>query len=583
MSTDPQSACLVQRLNLDCLSLIFYEDVLAEVPPDLYDSNLEWSEPRENLLREAIGVAQEYKGWALIRLSHVCRRWRTVALSLSSIWASLVAQFRIWYPNDGYETILKRSHGHPLSFVLPDYPLDSYMQTQLAENITRYNAIIFSTQSSKWSPLFSGNTASLLQRAVFITDEYWFYADDLDSLPSTNPLELAPIQMPVATHLAFDGLYMPFIAPQLTCLVITIQNACLSSSRIYDILQGTPLIESLTLLQYHYARGGGWRLDAVVEERVMLLPHLAYLNIWGSVGDVSSFLLRLDSPQDITLKISTYTMQNSAIFSQLADALRPYMKHPSHNHLTVSNCYRCQRGYNDPPIFSLSQGPDGPRRLAVHIDIDSWSQMMPIHPMAIERLVPGQIRSLTIEDWDFEVYPSFPSREANGAFHLDGLSQHVEELCYQACELTASMHYSLNNKRWGNGLVPDFLIRYPEKYPALRRIYTRGGSSHSEIPWPSAPQLSDMKGWYNLRTRKGISLEFLHLEGQLPEGTSTSLEFLGDDVPVVDNRHIKRPSPSPPSTPTVLSSPTSSNSSDELSDNSDEFYTHYAQHDASPY
>ncbi|VDB99727.1 unnamed protein product [Peniophora sp. CBMAI 1063] len=485
------SACAINRLNIDCLVFIFYEDVLAEDPPELYTANWEWDDSGDETFRELIGDAYGHRGWALLRLSHVCRRWREVALSLSSLWASVVAQLSMWDPDGGYQMTLDRSRGLPLSFVLPDRPLGSRMERQLAEDIAQFGTIIFDSDRSAWPLCLSGRHANLLRKAIFITGGY---------PDSSHPwLDIEPLHMPLATHLVFDGVYMPSLAI-------------------------------------------GWHRKALRIAPSTILSQ-----------NISSFLLNLSSPDDLVLKICVYEIVNVGIFSQLVDVLRPYMANPSYNHLTASDCFQTwQDAADTPPLFSLRQGPNGKRRVAVHVNMDGARQITSLHQLAFGSLVPGQIRILSIENWKFDRYPLFPSVQANGAFHLDVLSAHVEELHYEMRDLTMASIWDRDNRRWGTGLLPYFILRYPETYPLLRRIYAHGGSKIPDLPWPSAAQLLGIREWHELRVRGGVCLEVLHLEGQLPLGISaqtTSLELLGSEVPVVDDRRIMAvsPSPSPPS------------------------------------
>ena len=107
------------------------------------------------------------------------------------------------------------------------------MEKQLVENVARYDTIIFSTEFSETLPLFSGKTATLLRTAVFITEDY------ANPLPP-NAMDLDALQMPAATHLAFDGAYIPFVAPQLTNLVISFNLPHISARHLSDILLHTP-------------------------------------------------------------------------------------------------------------------------------------------------------------------------------------------------------------------------------------------------------------------------------------------------------------------------------------------------------
>ncbi|KZV75473.1 hypothetical protein PENSPDRAFT_69513 [Peniophora sp. CONT] len=555
MPMDLELACIAQRLNQDCLALIFHENVLVKDLLCLYDTNWTWPETRDNSLRYTIEEALLYRGRALIRLSHVCRRWREVALGMSSLWASLVAQSEDLYPKGGYESILKQSRDSPLSFVRPDDLLDSYMEIQLVEKLDRYETIMFSNESLEWSQFFSGKTAARLRTVVFITESH-------EDLPQ-NLLELAPLQIPIATHLALDGFYIPFIAPQLTCLVITLRDAYLSSNDLCDILLQTPLLESLNFIQYNPAPGGHWPSDDIDRRRISL-PHLVLLKVWGSVLDLSSLLLRLDTPKDITIDLTTYMVQNLDGFTQFVSTLLPYAVNPSYDHLTVCDCHEAAEGIDDPPLFSLRQGLDGPRKLSIRVNA-SYEDVVPLYRLAFERLTPGQVRMMSIEQPILDIASLFLPDDVNQVFHHDVFNKHVEELRYDT-HMTMVGSYEFNNgRRWGNGLIPDFLLHHPEMYPTLRRITVSGASRDS--PWPLEPQLLGMRAWLDSRAQVGISLDSLQLEGHVPETATRSLVGLGDGVPIVDNRQ------NIPAAPLRTRKITSSSSSD-----SDEFYALFARH-----
>lgn len=546
--------------------------MLAEDPPRLEDQKWEWPEIRDDILRSKIGDALEYRGKALVRLSHVCRRWREVTLSLSSLWATLVAQYRHTNrPDNQYEAVLERSRGSPLSFILPHDLLDSYMEAQLVDNLARFDTIMFNDEYNEWPLELSGKRASLLRIAVFITESY----PDEDTAPP-NVLELAPLEMPVATHLAFDGLYMPFVAPQLTSLAISLQKACLSAQYINDILRHTPLLESLNLIQYYPAPGRqGWppELGSVGQGRGrnsltqrVSLSRLAFLKIWGSTSDITSILLNLDAPSNATLNVNTYRIGDFPSFGRLIDALRPYMTHTSYDHLTISDCYENGEGLDGPPFFSLRQGSDGPRRVAIHLDIN-FTDLIAAYTIVFTRLVEGQIRKLSIEDWSVDFAPAFTSGATGEAFHLNVLSQYVEDLRFETPAATAYTYEFESERRWGKGLLPDFLLYHPKMYPALRRISVRGGSKdHSS--WPTESQLLHMKSWLDSRIEAGTATDVLHLEGCIPEGASRYLNALGDAVHVIDSRQAV----APPPPRTAVYSPDSSDS--------EEFYTLFAQHHA---
>ncbi|KZV61828.1 hypothetical protein PENSPDRAFT_739694 [Peniophora sp. CONT] len=223
--------------------------ILADVDPPHHDKQHIW------------GERIHYLGW--IRLTHVSRRFRSVAIGLHSLWGNIVCTL----PR-GCKTILERSRNMPLTLNLRHHGGPDY---------------------SELLPIFD-----ILRRARHVSDQWkeedpprrkvWWTAHPFPSLeyfklwaskPSPVPGGLGHLTAPALHTYIAIGIFVPLTAPLLQELDLTCE---VGWKEVLDFLRSCPLLATLrlvNLIQSTTMHAG--------PPSAISLPHLKSLSI--HIGD----------------------------------------------------------------------------------------------------------------------------------------------------------------------------------------------------------------------------------------------------------------------------------------------------------
>ena len=151
--TLPSETSLISKLPDDVFCLIF-----AEVPSDV---------PTMIKLRVCGYPSYCKRTFQLVPVTHVCRRWRTIALGMASLWTSIYDSSADGEINDSArEAFLARSKDASLH-IASGHPESPFFQTLLTSHASRMKSLVISPHgSNKIVTGSSGLCAPRLERLV---------------------------------------------------------------------------------------------------------------------------------------------------------------------------------------------------------------------------------------------------------------------------------------------------------------------------------------------------------------------------------------------------------------------------------
>ncbi|VDB91996.1 unnamed protein product [Peniophora sp. CBMAI 1063] len=293
-------------------------------------------------------------GW--IRLIHVCSSWRSVGLSMASLWGYVFPIF----PDDHIsETILALSRDQPLSL---DMDLAAHMQPFF---YSPPEMVKFFTLAEKH---LSRARILTFPRHLNRNVQFWDPSIMRDvHLPHLKILRLYvvresvqhefTIQAPALTHLVL-GYFAPFaIVPSLTYLKITDEvTRYRPVTSLLDMLRATPLLEELSMQWVHPSR----ELPSDMTVASVRLPKLSTARFSGP--PISLMLVKhLELPRDADL---TFWAGNDPVLGQsiwpILDVLDMFSREPSINYMSlrpdlcVDICLATSREPGDVPAPRIS-------------------------------------------------------------------------------------------------------------------------------------------------------------------------------------------------------------------------------------
>lgn len=295
-----QSRRHIHRLNDDCLTAIFYE--VARYPPYGFNPTV-FSETDR-----------------LICITHICQRWRELALDLAELWAEVV----FVYPK-AFRTFLERARDAPLSmrFVGASYEPGVSEQVHSKEHIDhivahpgRLRTLQLRNQPISSALAFAGITLPILEALHFD------FSNDGPYFDRHGPALCAPL----LRSAVFENHFTPLVAPRLTSLSMIVDDAWeyeIDAEYLQTLLRSLTSLEILWL--ENCLPADGWD---IVSERRIKLPCLAKLQIAGSLSATTSMIETIDHINDyayVELTIVDSEFGNEEDASSLASTLRPYL------------------------------------------------------------------------------------------------------------------------------------------------------------------------------------------------------------------------------------------------------------------
>ncbi|KZV64326.1 hypothetical protein PENSPDRAFT_757324 [Peniophora sp. CONT] len=516
----------ISILNKDCLETIFYQCTFDDDPS--HGCNL------------YLSLAD--RGRTLVNLSHVCKLWRAIVLSLGQLWAGVVTAF----PH-GFLARLERARELPLAFGPHenwDHEAWSTQCSYLSSHIERFASILCTCsgrQRLSWIEILSEKSLPLLRQAGFTGKELGYYpdisfwADDLRDL-----------------HL--HDFTMHFSAPKLTRLIIHMpfawqvlrQRKSQLGTRVEVTIPPLPLIELLNATPFlthlelnHCLSSEHWNVQDI--GYTVTLECLQSLVIGAEFcGHIATFLSSMVIPRETSIRISPFYVQHAEDLRHLCQSLAPYMRLPLYD--TVCITTHCDFGY-DTPFFELTRHEPCEASISLYIG-ESRAEVSSISicQAIFDELPLSVIRHLRV--YQPVTDESFSAVDTGAVFHTAALSDSVETLRYDPENSLILLSGQPSPSNYGTGLLPDFILDYPDAYPALRHIHISSHASlYKTVVTPEA--MFDVKRWLEARIRKGLAIQSVKLTGIVYEGAQSGeaadadlFDPLRSLVEFVDERHL---------------------------------------------
>jgi len=248
-------------------------------------------------------------GW--IRVSHVCKHWRSVALSCPALWCNLTMTRREWTTE-----LLARSKKAPLYVTMtspvvaggsvsgssrPSVPEDSEETVALVlSHLARMRSLSITVKHP-----FTNRTLQLLDGPVPLLESLTIWCESISHASSAKHDYIHPLLHRAGAHrlrrLELHDLHLQwnqFLLPQLTHLTITSvhqrDKALVDAQTMLEALSQMSLLEELVI---------GTSLTAPVDQTVVptastrvSLPHLRHLCVRETPSNCACLLTCLETP-----------------------------------------------------------------------------------------------------------------------------------------------------------------------------------------------------------------------------------------------------------------------------------------------
>ncbi|KZV69677.1 hypothetical protein PENSPDRAFT_686184 [Peniophora sp. CONT] len=481
--------CHIHLLNDDCLTAIFYE--VARHPPRGFNHTVVSETDR------------------LICITHICQRWRELALDLAELWAEVV----FVYPK-AFRTFLERARELQLKlefdrrtygFGIPPRKR-SLSEEQIDYIVThpeRLRVLDVKDQPISSALALAGITLPILEYLHFD------YSDSEPYLDCDGPSIFAPL-LRIAV---FGNFYMSLVAPHLIKLSLSVGDDWvgeIDAHHLQTLLGSLSLLETLEL--ENCLPPDGW--DIVSEQRIKL-PYLAKLHITGSLSAATSMVRTLEHINDYANVWLTITeLEETEDASHLAGTLRPHFDSVRHDTLSVSEYYSDPvHGYGASRLLRmwLSDKTDhSVNSYTVSIDVaDSPLEIMDFYEGFFEQLSVGQIVHLTV--CHEERLDEFDWEETLPAFQMPQLTHSVQSIHYHL-EVQDAHQFASETADFGSGLLPMFLLDNPVAYTSIVSVTLEGNPERYERA-TSADEVEKLLWWLDERAASNAPLKTLYLTG----------------------------------------------------------------------
>ncbi|KZV64220.1 hypothetical protein PENSPDRAFT_757433 [Peniophora sp. CONT] len=239
-------------------------------------------------------------GWII--LTHVCRRWRAIGLTISVLWSEVATVFP-----QGINTMLSRCNDRPIDIDFSSSTSSAHA-TRLAKLLPRAYRVF----AMRWEHCraLMGVTMPHLQTLILISDG----SRKRDFIKERK---YAALVAPILSSCTLVNLCMPLVAPKITSLTIT--DLQIGARRLLQILRSCPSLAKLSVHGGLHSIESGIayrqppvRLHDVAsnsESSIMQalpsvrLPCLKSASLHGYTAAVLLVLMRLEAPSSASFDI----------------------------------------------------------------------------------------------------------------------------------------------------------------------------------------------------------------------------------------------------------------------------------------
>ncbi|KZV73452.1 hypothetical protein PENSPDRAFT_750194 [Peniophora sp. CONT] len=265
-------------------------------------------------------------GWIL--LTHVCSQWRSVGLSLSSLWGDVFSMF----PKVA-STLLSRARDAPLTFDMeflsslqpnPFQPCD-YLSS--FENLARQH--LSSAGTMTFAPLGEPSWSWTIK--LLYHHEFPLLKDlraQVSYIPFMHPDYETSVPLAPSLKRLVLNVFIPFTAPNLTNLELTRLDAS-KGDEVLTLLRSSPLLEEL-LLQWNRASRSSPFVNHFGNVHLPRLTTALFTGIPGALA----FTRNLDIPSHADLGFTTYSLLD---LPSLLDTIGPRMSDSGANCFSFSS------------------------------------------------------------------------------------------------------------------------------------------------------------------------------------------------------------------------------------------------------
>ncbi|KAI0709962.1 hypothetical protein C8Q76DRAFT_798735 [Earliella scabrosa] len=309
---------------------------------------------------------------ALLRMTHVCRRWRAVAIGYLCLWSRVSDRHR-----ELLELFVARSYPIPLSLHLrSDTPGLKHILSKCGRRVGRLD-IHVSSHMPQVETLLTFDPASLQCLTITYDDEASPQEDESD------PVLLFGQDRVLAKALAIHRghHWLPTnLFPELTHLHLELTPGHIPHSPFYQLLSNTPRLASLFLC------GITPPVGAAAEPSLLHLPNLRSVNmVLGCYATSMDILSRLAIHPDASICLNEMLVINSPFFAPRRIGL-------------VENVTYMALVVNDKTLHLLLEGPSSEFVLQGQFDTpdfaDDWLDMLdaivPLNRIQVMDLFVGQ-------------------------------------------------------------------------------------------------------------------------------------------------------------------------------------------------
>ncbi|KAI0060064.1 hypothetical protein BV25DRAFT_1993101 [Artomyces pyxidatus] len=285
---------------------------IVRLPADILSSIFLWVKEMDPFYHDRPEVTMKIPGW--ISLTHVCHRWREVALHDSVLWGECILLDRL-PPSWGAE-ILRRSGSTPLS-MRANFSLAPALEDAFDRNVVSRLRTLYLLGRERETQHTLHRLQDVLQAPAPLLRTL--------SIRHTMPLVLPHLfcnKTPNLSHVYLDNCFIPWessLLANLTCLHITftIQGVYThlmpSPQRMSEVLRHMPGLRTLNISRLLLPIMQQDLVDAQrTSECIIELPELAFLSLVGDIYSCADLILRLSFPS---------TLRPTLIFEYNADIL----------------------------------------------------------------------------------------------------------------------------------------------------------------------------------------------------------------------------------------------------------------------
>ncbi|KZV73451.1 hypothetical protein PENSPDRAFT_297898 [Peniophora sp. CONT] len=331
---------------------------------------------------------EESLGWIL--LTHVCSQWRSVGLSLSSLWGDIFSIF----PKVA-STLLSRARDAPLTFDmdflshLQPNPFGSRDYLSSFKNLARQHLARAGTMT------FAQHAQSDWNITLLYHNEFPYLKDlrvQVLYVPIMHPTFERPPRLAPSLKRLVLNVFIPFTAPNLTNLELSnLQES--KSAEVLTLLSSSPLLEELLLTWTKAAQGT--TTPSMRHFGNVHLPRLTTAR-FGGISSALAFSRKLNIPSHAELGFVAHSPLD---IPSLMDVVSPRLSDSGINCFSLSISW-------DADVFAASVHEPGtktsPRTFitAYEAELSLEDRLALFHEIII-RATPNRIVSLYVDPYPY--------------------------------------------------------------------------------------------------------------------------------------------------------------------------------------